>query len=151
MDSWTLAMWISRFSEFVMQEADLLKTQIRFICLWAPIPLPSLWLANTYLLELNCFFGVFCCCCFWFWGVFVCVLFLFVCLFLAFGFLRLHPWHMEIPRLGVKWGTTAASIYHSHSNSGSEPYLQPTPQLTAMPYPQPTEQGQGSNLRPHGY
>ena len=26
-----------------------------------------------------------------------------------------------------------------------------TPQLTAMLDPQPTEQGQGSNLHPHGY
>ena len=28
---------------------------------------------------------------------------------------------------------TAASLHHSHSNKGSEPCLQPTPQLTAMP------------------
>ena len=28
--------------------------------------------------------------------------------------------------------------------------LQPTPQLLATPDPQPTEQGQGSNLQPHG-
>ena len=27
----------------------------------------------------------------------------------------------------------AASLHHSHSNTGSEPHLQPTPQLTAMP------------------
>ena len=26
----------------------------------------------------------------------------------------------------------------------------PAPQLTAMPYPQPTERGQGSNPHPHG-
>ena len=77
-------MWISRFSEFVMQEADLLKTQIRFICLWAPIPLPSLWLANTYLLELNCFFGVFVVVVFGFGG-FLCVCFF--CLFVCFWLL----------------------------------------------------------------
>ena len=29
----------------------------------------------------------------------------------------------------------AAGLYHSHSNAGSEPQLQPTPQLTAMPDP----------------
>ena len=29
----------------------------------------------------------------------------------------------------------AASIHHSHSNTGSEPHLQSTPQLTAMPDP----------------
>ena len=28
-------------------------------------------------------------------------------------------------------GATAASLYHSHSNAGPKPYLQPTPQLTA--------------------
>ena len=27
----------------------------------------------------------------------------------------------------------AASLHQRHSNSGSEPHLQPTPQLTAMP------------------
>ena len=29
----------------------------------------------------------------------------------------------------------AASLYHSHNNTGSEPRLRPTPQLTAMPDP----------------
>ena len=32
-------------------------------------------------------------------------------------------------------GTVAAGLHQSHSNSGSEPHLQPTPQLTAMPDP----------------
>ena len=41
------------------------------------------------------------------------------------------PWHMEVPKLGVK---------SSYS-------CQPTPQLTAMP----TEQGQASNPNLHGY
>ena len=45
---------------------------------------------------------------------------------------------------------TAAGLRHSHSNTGSEPHLHPTPQLTAMPDPQPTERDQGSNLKPHG-
>jgi len=39
----------------------------------------------------------------------------------------------------------AAGLHQSHSNAGSEPRLQPTPQLTAMPDPQPTEQVQGPN------
>ena len=30
-------------------------------------------------------------------------------------------------------GTAAAGLDHSHSNMGSEPHLQPTSQLTAMP------------------
>ena len=32
-------------------------------------------------------------------------------------------------------GATAAGLCHSHSNAGSEPCLQSTPQLTAMPDP----------------
>ena len=39
---------------------------------------------------------------------------------------------------------------HNHSNVGSELCVQPTPQLTATPDPQPTERDQRSNLRPHG-
>ena len=56
-----------------------------------------------------------------------------------------HLWHMEI-----LIGNVAAGLRQSHSNVGSEPRLQPTPQLTATPDPQPTEQGQGLNLQPHG-
>jgi len=44
----------------------------------------------------------------------------------------------------------AASLHQSHSNAGSLPHLQPTPQLTATPDPSPTEQDQESNLPPHG-
>ena len=47
-------------------------------------------------------------------------------------------------------GAVDAGLHHSHSNAGSKPCLQPVPQLTAMPDPQPTEQGQVSNLCPHG-
>ena len=47
-------------------------------------------------------------------------------------------------------GVTAVGLCHSHSNTGSEPHLLPTPQLTAMPDPQSTEQGQGLNPQPHG-
>ena len=47
-------------------------------------------------------------------------------------------------------GVVAASLHQSHSNARSEPLLRPTPQLMAMPDPQPTEQGQGSNPKPHG-
>ena len=32
-------------------------------------------------------------------------------------------------------GATAAGLCHSHSNTGSEQHLQPTPQLMAMPDP----------------
>ena len=39
--------------------------------------------------------------------------------------------HMEVPRLGVEFGAVAAGLRQSHSNSGSELRLRPTPQLTA--------------------
>ena len=32
-------------------------------------------------------------------------------------------------------GTVAAGLLNNNSNMGSEPSLQPTPQLVAMPYP----------------
>ena len=44
----------------------------------------------------------------------------------------------------------AAGLCQSHGNARSELCLQTTPQLTAMLDPQPTEQGQGSNLQPYG-
>ena len=47
-------------------------------------------------------------------------------------------------------GAVASSLRQSHSNLGSEPRLQPTPQLTATPDPYPVEQGQGPNPQPHG-
>ena len=43
-----------------------------------------------------------------------------------------------------------ADLCHSHSNARIKPCLQPTPQLMAMPDPQPTEWGQGSNPHSHG-
>ena len=45
--------------------------------------------------------------------------------------------HMDVPRLKGQIG--AAGLHHSQSNLGSEPYLPPTPQLTAIPDPRPTE------------
>ena len=42
---------------------------------------------------------------------------------------------MEVPRLAVELDL----------------HLRPTPQLTGTLDPQPTEQGQGLNLHPHGY
>ena len=47
-------------------------------------------------------------------------------------------------------GAVATGLRQSHSNAGSEPHLQPTPQLTATPDRQPTQQGQGPNPQPHG-
>ena len=47
-------------------------------------------------------------------------------------------------------GATAASLYHNHSNMGSEPHLRPTLQLMATLDTSPTERDQGSNPQPHG-
>uniref|UniRef100_A0A8D1E0T9 RAD52 motif-containing protein 1 n=1 Tax=Sus scrofa TaxID=9823 RepID=A0A8D1E0T9_PIG len=44
----------------------------------------------------------------------------------------------------------AAGLCQSHSKAGSQPCLQPTPQLNATLDRQPTEQGQGPNPQPHG-
>ena len=49
-----------------------------------------------------------------------------------------------------RMGATAAILHHSHSNTGSEPRLQPAPQFMAATDPQPTERGQGLNPSPHG-
>ena len=69
--------------------------------------------------------------------------------FFCFCFLGPHPQHTEVPRLGVESAAVAGS-HHSHSNTGSDPHLQPTPQLMATPDPRHTEQGQGLNPQPHG-
>ena len=75
-----------------------------------------------------------------------------VIFFFFFSFLLgLHLWHTEVPRLGVKIRAAAADLLHSHGNARSKPCLQPTPQLIAMLYSQPTEQDQGLNPCPHGY
>ena len=70
------------------------------------------------------------------------------CTFFFFLFLGLQSRHMEVPWARGQIGATAASLRHSHA--GSEPHLRPTPQPMAAPDPSPTEQGQGSNLCPHG-
>jgi len=80
------------------------------------------------------------CFCFFIWVFFFFLLF-FRAASMAYGSSQARSWI----------GATAASLQHSHSNVGSEPSLQPTPQLTAMPDPRPTEQGQESNPHPHGY
>ena len=45
----------------------------------------------------------------------------------------------------------SGGLNHRHSSARSEPCLWPAPQLMAMLDPLSTEQGQGSNLFPHGY
>ena len=49
---------------------------------------------------------------------------------------------------------TAVGLHHNHSNSGGYElhlHLQPMLQLVAMPDPELIEQGQRSNLHPHGH
>ena len=60
---------------------------------------------------------------------------LFIYLVFLFFFLGPHPWHMEVPRLGVWIRAVATGLHQSLSNLRSGPSLQPTSQLTAMPDP----------------
>ena len=61
--------------------------------------------------------------------------FLFVCLFLffLFAFSRATPAAYGGSQTRGLIGAVATGLDHSHSNAGSEPCLQPTPQLMAMP------------------
>ena len=74
-------------------------------------------------------------------------------LFLLFYFLFLGPHlqHIEVPRLGVKSELQLPAYTTQPQHPGSEPSLRHTPQFTGMLDPQPTEQGQGSNLHPQRY
>ena len=74
-------------------------------------------------------------------------LFLFFCLF---AFSRAAGMAYGGSQARGRIGAVAASLHQNHSNVGSEPRLQPTPQLTATRDPQPTEKGQGFNLQSHG-
>ena len=56
--------------------------------------------------------------------------FFFLIVFLAFPGPLLQ--HMEVPRIGVQ---SELLLPQSHSNAGSEPHLQLTPQLMTMPDP----------------
>ena len=70
--------------------------------------------------------------------------------FILFCFLGLHPAAHGGSQARSQIRAIAAGHSHRHNNVGSEPRLWPTPQLTATPDPEPTEQGRGSNLHPHG-
>ena len=60
-----------------------------------------------------------------FFFVFVFVFFLFRAVPGAYGGSQARGWN----------GATAAGLHYSHSNTGSEPHLRPTPQIEAMPDP----------------
>ena len=59
--------------------------------------------------------------------------FLFVCLLGFFLLFRALPVAYGSSQARGRIGAVAVSLHHSHSNARSEPRLQPTPQLTAMP------------------
>ena len=53
----------------------------------------------------------------------------------SFIYFRAIPTAYVSSQARGRMGAAAASLHHSHSNKGSKPGLQPTPQLTAMPDP----------------
>ena len=53
----------------------------------------------------------------------------------CFFFLRATPAAYGGSQARGRTGATAAGLHHSHSNAGSEPHLQPIPQLTATTDP----------------
>ena len=57
---------------------------------------------------------------------------------------------MEVPWLGGESELQLPAYVTATATQDLSRHLQPTPQLPATPDPQPTEQGQGSNLQPHG-
>ena len=77
------------------------------------------------------------------------ILFYFLCV-CVFAFSRAAPAAYGGSQASGLIGAVAAGPCQSHSNTGSEPRLQPAPQLMATLDPQPTEQGQESNPQPHG-
>ena len=76
-------------------------------------------------------------------------LFIIIIIFCLFAISLAAPVAYEGSQARGLIGAVAAGLRQSHSNVGSEPCLQPTPQLTATPDPKPTERGQGSNPHPH--
>ena len=62
-------------------------------------------------------------------------LFLFLFIFSFCLFFRATPMTYRASQAKSPIGAVAASLHHSHSNVGSEPSLQPTPQLTATSNP----------------
>ena len=67
---------------------------------------------------------------------------------LSFYFFRAAPAPYGGSQARGPVGAAAVGLHHSHSsNAGSQPSLQSMSQLMAMPDPQPTDRGQGLNLR----
>ena len=64
-------------------------------------------------------------------GVYVCV-YIYMCIYIYF---RAAPAAYGSSQARARIGAAVAGLGHNHSNTGSEPHLQPTPQLTATPDP----------------
>ena len=69
----------------------------------------------------------------------------------SFFLLRAAPTAYGSSQAGGRIGAVAAGLYLSHDNAGSEPHVCLAPWLMATLDPQPTDRGQRSNLRLHGY
>ena len=68
--------------------------------------------------------------------VYICITgLLFVVVVVFFCLYRAAPVASGGSQVRGPFGAVAASLHHSHSIAGSEPRLQPTPQLTARPDP----------------
>ena len=61
--------------------------------------------------------------------------FLFYFIFCLFAFSRVSPSAYGGSQARSRIGAVAAGLRQSHSNTGSKPRLQPTPQFTATPDP----------------
>ena len=69
--------------------------------------------------------------------------YLFIYLFI-FVFLGSHLSHVEVPDQGLN-KSYSCHLHHSHSNTGSRPRLQPTPQLMAAPVLNPLSKAKDQN------
>ena len=119
-----------------------------FLTLWnrlsyLEVPICNMWY-NKFLYQI---IGNYACKHIWIILYKILYIYLFICfLFFRFFLFRAVPAAYGSSQARGQIGATTASLHHSDRNAGSQPHLQPTPQLTATPKLWPTEQGQGSNL-----
>ena len=65
--------------------------------------------------------------------IYICV-YIYICIYIYIYF-RAAPAAYGSSQARARIGAAVAGLGHNHSNTGSEPHLQPTPQLTATPDP----------------
>jgi len=128
----SLCLWESAW--IILSES----VQLELLMRSSQVNIPNLKLWNNYsIIDSHCFFILF-------------IFIFFIFYFCPFAISWAAPAAYGGSQARGRTGAAATSLRQSHSNAGSEPHLQPTPQLTATPDCQPTEQGQGPNLQPHG-